>query len=412
MTRSPDPELPVDDILEALELPRAEPGIGYLERLFTRFNDRVPFETASKILRDREVADPADKPRWPEVFWADHLESGTGGTCFARVAAFGALLTDLKFPTRKLLGKVLSEFDHAALAVRLDGREWLCDVGFPLPALVPLAEGETETGLAAMRLSRAARGLRVELAGGVPEGPRALEIFDEAVAEESFTRRWIETFRPDSKFLTAISLRRQTESRAVSFARGELRVDDLHSRTRIPVQSSRAAALAGVFGVEKDLLARAFAFTGDPEPEISRAELTVFLAAGDEPEAAWRAIASPEGYGRLMEGAARVVASEPAGQGWSISLEPPESGAPGSGARFEETLHADPAGLSLEVRRGGQTSYYEAARKEGAAYLIRRAILPGAGEDLLRNDSLRGRLAGTLAVDLLAWARLLGKSKV
>ena len=106
--------LPVDDILEALELPRAEPGAGYLERLFTRFNDRVPFETASKILRDREVADPADKPRWPEVFWADHLESGTGGTCFARVAAFGALLTDLKFPTRKLLGNVLSDFDHAA----------------------------------------------------------------------------------------------------------------------------------------------------------------------------------------------------------------------------------------------------------------------------------------------------------
>ena len=400
--------LPVDDILEALELPRAEPGIGYLERLFARFNDRVPFESASKILRNREVADRAEKPRWPEVFWADHLESGTGGTCFARVAAFDALLSDLSFPTRRLLGAVEFDFDHAAIAVGLDGREWLCDVGFPLPALVPLAEGDTETGLATVRLSRTRRGFSVELAGGVPEGPRTLEIFEESVPEEVFAARWIETFRPDSKFLTAVSLRRQTETRAVSFARGELRVDDLHSRTRIPVQAPRAAALAEVFGVERDLLARAFALAGDPEPEISRAEISVFLAAEDEPEAAWRAIASPEGYARLMEGAARVVSSEPAGQGWSISLEPPEeSNAPGSGARFEEILHPDPSGLSLEVRRGGLTSYYEAARKEGAAYLVRRAILPGTGEDLLRNDSLRGRLAGTLAVDLLAWARLL-----
>jgi hypothetical protein len=38
---------------------------------------------------------------------------------------------------------------------------------------------------------------------------------------------------------------------------------------------------------------------------------------------------------------------------------------------------------------------------------VREAALPGRGEELLRNDSLRGRLAGTLAVDLLAWTRML-----
>jgi hypothetical protein len=38
---------------------------------------------------------------------------------------------------------------------------------------------------------------------------------------------------------------------------------------------------------------------------------------------------------------------------------------------------------------------------------MRETTLSGSREDLLRNDALRGRLAGTLAVDLLAWARLL-----
>ena len=76
--------IPVEDILEALDLSRAEPGSGFLSALFVRFNARVPFENASKIVRNAEVADLDEKPRTPEIFWQDHLERGTGGTCFAR----------------------------------------------------------------------------------------------------------------------------------------------------------------------------------------------------------------------------------------------------------------------------------------------------------------------------------------
>ena len=90
--------IPADDILEDLDLSRAEPGSGYLERLFLRFNDRVPFETASKILRASRAPDRASRPRTPGVFWADQLASGTGGTCFARVAAFAALLRGARIP--------------------------------------------------------------------------------------------------------------------------------------------------------------------------------------------------------------------------------------------------------------------------------------------------------------------------
>ena len=56
-------------------------------------------------------------------------------------------------------------------------------------------------------------------------------------------------------------------------------------------------------------------------------------------------------------------------------------------------------------------SAYRVEEREGRTYLIREATLSGAREDLLRNDSLRGRFAGTLAVDLLAWARMLGNEE-
>src|SRR5262249_37541314 len=98
--------LPVEEILEALDLSRAQPGSGFLAALFARFNARVPFENASKIVRDAGISDPEEKARNPDLFWQEHLELGAGGTCFARVAAFGALLDALGFSTRRVLGRV------------------------------------------------------------------------------------------------------------------------------------------------------------------------------------------------------------------------------------------------------------------------------------------------------------------
>jgi len=64
-------------------------------------------------------------------------------------------------------------------------------------------------------------------------------------------------------------------------------------------------------------------------------------------------------------------------------------------------------------RRAGTTrseAFFQAKRINGRTYLLRGVRLSGTREDLLRNDTLRGRLAGALAVDLLAWARTLSRT--
>ena len=80
-------------------------------------------------------------------------------------------------------------------------------------------------------------------------------------------------------------------------------------------------------------------------------------------------------------------------------------------AALEEEVVVDSAARRLCVlRRAGasaQRSSWSAETRGSGTWLLREATLPGAREDLLRNDSLRGRFAGTLAVDLLAWGRLL-----
>ncbi len=320
----------VEDVLDALEISREEPSHRFLDRLFHRFNARVPFESASKILRNADVPDPAEKPRVPDVFWGDFLEKGTGGTCYARVAAFDALVSGLGFSTRKVLGRVEKDFDHAALLVSTDGREWIADVGFPLPALLPAGGGEVETEIAAVSATETERGVLVRFLSGVPDGPRRLEIFRAPVPDEEFLAHWRSTFRPDSKFLRNVSLHRREASRVMTFARGEVRIDDLHTRTRIPIAGDRPGKLAALFGIEEDVLRRAFSMTGDPDPESADARITAYLSVDGSPDDVFRAIASPEGYAALMEGVSQPSPGEPTGTGWRVRLAPPGGRRPGS----------------------------------------------------------------------------------
>lgn len=413
MTGGEDGVIPLDEILEALDLSRAEPGIGLLQALFARFNASVPFETASKIERHAAVTRPEDKPRLPELFWKDHLESGAGGTCFARVAAFEAVLGALGFSARRILGRVSKDFDHAALIVELPERRLLCDVGFPFPVLLPVDAEEVDTPHGLVQVRPTPRGRLVDL-GGVPEGPRRVELFFAQVPEDEFARLWRQTYLPQSKFLSSVALRRQLENRVVSFAGGDVRVDDRHSRLTVPLSAERAARLSEIFGIDAQLLARAFARVGDPPPRKGVASLTAYLEIDADPGGAFSTIASPAGYRRLLEGVAEISAEEETSEGWLIRLSPPEGAPAGAAGALEDRVKLDTSALRLEVeRRSGPSrseSFFQAAERDSKCYLLRGVGLSGPREDLLRNDSLRGRLAGALAVDLLAWARLLRRA--
>ena len=398
-----------DDVLEALDLSRAEPGAGFLEALFARFNAKVPFENASKIVRDREIADPREKPRDPETFWRGHLALGTGGTCFARVVAFHWLLDAVGFRSRRLLGRVARDDDHAALIVETPAGERIVDVGFPLPVTLPARAGSYATEQGELELTETPRGFRVRYREGVPEGPRELEIFSAPVAAERFEAVWRDTFRPGSRFLLEVCVRRDLGHRVLSYAAGEIRVDDRHSRLRVPLPAARPeAALSELFALDAEVLARAFSAAGRPKTSGEAASLAAYLEAGVAPADAFSAIATLEGYRRLLGGIAETRGEALPG-GFRVTLAPP---GPGEGGSIEDVVTIDRSALRLSVERRGASgapfaSSYRAIARNGSTYLVREAALPGRGEELLRNDSLRGRLAGTLAVDLLAWTRML-----
>jgi hypothetical protein len=395
--------IPTGEILEGLDLSRAEPGIGFLEALFSRFNARVPFESATKILRHASVADPAEKPRRPEVFWREHLSSGTGGTCFARVEAFRELLAALGFPAVRALGRVGADFDHAALFVERDGRRFLCDVGFPLPGVVPAFPGRYATAGGALEVTETGRGLSVAFGEGVPEGPRAIEVFSRPVDPGEFESHWRATFRPGAHFLAGVRLRIEREGRTLAFSEGAAHVDDLHSRLTVPLARPRARRLGELFGMDEDILEKALGLVADPDSAAGAGSLTAYLETAASPEEAFSSIGSAEGYRSLSAGLGDVSILAEAPQSFRLRVSAGES-------FIEEEVTVDREARRLAVLRRGVSGAtarfaYRAESRGAATFLVREALFETPREDLLRNDALRGRLAGSLAVDLLAWAR-------
>ena len=386
--------------LEALELSPRPPTLPFLRELFRAFNEKVPFESASKIVRDRRIEALPEKPRRPRLFWSDFVELGAGGTCFARVAAFEELIGSLGFPVRPLIGEILSPRSHAALLVPLEGREWLVDVGYPLPGILSLEPSEHETSLGLLRLSRSGEAATLLFASG-PEAGQSIRFELGTVPEADFEDAWRRTFAPDAMFLSGVVLRRETDGRVVRFQRGEVQILDEGSRTRIPLRTDRSRKLAEIFEIDVGLLARALELTGDPDPALETARIDVFRD-GEDSGQLLDFLATPEGYRRFAEGLGRVEVRPTGEHSFEARISADRSEPAVESVRFDPDRQVLTIDRGFGLRRTG----FRLESTGVGPRLIRYAELPDAREEFLRSDLGRSRIAAILAMDLTALSRL------
>lgn len=150
-------ELPMNRILGHLGLKRAAPGYDYLRRLLLAHRERVPFETATRLLRYRDISDSDRRVRLPAEFWEESIAMGSGGTCSDSSYAFKKMLDALGFEAAMAInseGEVKRDTDnrvldfprvrgHCSVLVWLDGYRYVVDpcsahvVKVPLPVGLP-----------------------------------------------------------------------------------------------------------------------------------------------------------------------------------------------------------------------------------------------------------------------------------
>lgn len=137
-----------------------EPSLDVLRSLHTCHLLSVPFENLTIHSGGRVQLDPP-------LLYDKIVNQRRGGFCFENNGLFLWLLKKLGFQVTVLSGQVKSSltgfygppFDHLILMVSLDGRRWLCDVGFGAPGFVtPLSldtSGPQEQGHRVYRIRKA-----------------------------------------------------------------------------------------------------------------------------------------------------------------------------------------------------------------------------------------------------------------
>lgn len=130
-------------ILDFLGVEQSAPSVAFLDALVAGYVRRVPWESASRIVRRAQTPITADCPRWPDEFWQGAMTHGFGGTCYESNYAFFALLQSLGFESYLTVNNMEASIGcHTAIVVTLDNARWLVDVGIPLHVPVPLIAGQ------------------------------------------------------------------------------------------------------------------------------------------------------------------------------------------------------------------------------------------------------------------------------
>jgi arylamine N-acetyltransferase len=180
---------------------------------------RVPFENVSKLyLMRRRGAD-----YMPSL--EEHLEGiesfNFGGTCYANNYYFSLLLGNLGYEVTLCGADMTTPDVHVVSTVRLEGREWLVDVGYAAPFFEPLPldlDIEYEIRFGSYRyvlMPRDQRGcsrLQMFRAGELVHGylakpePRPIDHFEEVIRD---------SYRDSATFMNAVVVERFFPGRSV-----------------------------------------------------------------------------------------------------------------------------------------------------------------------------------------------------
>lgn len=257
----------IDPILRHLNIERDVPSAGYLSALLLAWSTFIPWESASRIARHKTPSAPYQYARTAPQFFDDALNRGLGGTCFESNSALKGLLDALGFETQfAFCDMEQSRVDnpHCALTVMLDGTRYLADVGWPLPAAVPLDSVPTTAEAPVYQY-------HIEPADGErwrvwrQSGDFVQECFllkGAPVAPDTFRARLIRDHQDDGLFLNNVIIHRLIDGRMLRFdqTRGLIeRVPGAEHEIAWTAEQAAdiPAALNAIFGVDLGILRQA-----------------------------------------------------------------------------------------------------------------------------------------------------------
>ena len=188
------------------------PELATLRALHRAHITAIPFENLATQLGAPPSLDA-------DATFARLVTGKLGGWCYQQNGLFARALAAIGFEVTRLAGAVMREVrgddtmgSHLALKVRIDGADWLADVGFgsAMLAPLPLAEGRDDSGPIPISLARTPEGYW-RLTTETATAPMSFDFHDRPADEADFARMcaW-QGNDPQSVFVQNLAVRRLT----------------------------------------------------------------------------------------------------------------------------------------------------------------------------------------------------------
>lgn len=254
-------------ILKHLHIERAEPSAEYLTAVLEAWSNYIPWESASRIARHKKPAAPYQYARTADQFFDDALKLNTGGTCFESNTALKALLDALGFQSTYALCDMNDDPNfnpHCALITTLDGKRYLADAGWPLPAALPLTDQTTSVDVPVYRYIAEPLGddrWRVTRQSG-EFTQECFYLKAAPVSSDTFRARVIRDHFDDGLFLDNVIVHKHIDGHLLRFDQTKGLIERVAGEERpIPWSDEHAAdvpaAVHAIFGVDLGILRRA-----------------------------------------------------------------------------------------------------------------------------------------------------------
>ncbi len=249
--------------LSILGIGKASPSIDHLSALVRSQLTRVPFENISKLYL-KKTQGASYIPSLEEHI--DGIERFSfGGTCYANNPYFYELLRFLGYEVT-LCGADMSKPDvHVVSIVRLEGREYLVDVGYGAPFFEPMARGldrdheivfgrnryvlHPQDGRSRSRMDHFHDG-RLIHGYVVKPVPRQIEIFNDVIRE---------SYNDAATFMNVVVIERFSPDRSVRFHNLTLTESTPEDAITTPLtdREELAAAVEHHIGIPADIVREA-----------------------------------------------------------------------------------------------------------------------------------------------------------
>ena len=238
-----------------------------LEELVRRFSG-LPYENLSKILAwDGGQTPPS--PRLPRRVMREHVEMGTGGTCFSLTELLRQLARARGLEALPVMAHMRHGANiHCALVVLRAGRSFLVDPGYLVPEPLPLeaaAPGsDWEPGQARLVRAGSLAGVPAKVPEGAldlytmePDGPRwRYRLAPGPPTPAAFHHHWLESFRQPGMRSLLVTLRDE-EGRRLYLHNHKLRILGPGGKVNRNVRETLEQTMAEHFGIDPRVCAAA-----------------------------------------------------------------------------------------------------------------------------------------------------------